>query len=214
MCFGCSKELSHWDCSSEYPLHMFWLRNKKNNFPVRTLIWGPGQILYPRSRQTKQKIECKMMNIFLSISFNICFGSLWTVSLRQVFWLPITYGPRCQKICLCGFANNTGTDQSGHPRRLISAFVIRLSKKYHIWTCYKRNFNFPASLWSWRDWFETRFVGNPEDRFSRDEAHMFELRNKVNFFIIHSYLKKFYIYRGSYIHDHFIWNFLNEPCWV
>ena len=29
MCFG-------------YPQHMFWLRNKKNNFPLRTLIWGPA----------------------------------------------------------------------------------------------------------------------------------------------------------------------------
>ena len=28
MCFGC-------------PQHMFWLRNKKNNFSLRTLIWGP-----------------------------------------------------------------------------------------------------------------------------------------------------------------------------
>ena len=29
MCFGCSKEPSHRDGSFEYPLHMFWLRNKK-----------------------------------------------------------------------------------------------------------------------------------------------------------------------------------------
>ena len=28
MCFGCSKELSQWDGSFEYPQHMFWLRNK------------------------------------------------------------------------------------------------------------------------------------------------------------------------------------------
>ena len=27
--------------SFEYPQHMFWLRNTKNNFPVRTLIWRP-----------------------------------------------------------------------------------------------------------------------------------------------------------------------------
>ena len=30
------------DGSFEYPQHMFWLRNKKNNFPVHTLIWRPG----------------------------------------------------------------------------------------------------------------------------------------------------------------------------
>ena len=29
-----------------------------------------------------------------------------------------------------------------------------------------------ASLCSLGDWFETRFVGNPEDRLSRDEAHL------------------------------------------
>ena len=39
MCFGCSKVR---DSSFEYPQHMFWLRNKKYNFQVHTLIWGPG----------------------------------------------------------------------------------------------------------------------------------------------------------------------------
>ena len=42
MCFGCSKEPSHQDGSFEYPQHMFWLRNKKNNFQLCILIWGPG----------------------------------------------------------------------------------------------------------------------------------------------------------------------------
>ena len=41
MCFGCSKETSHRDGSFEYPQHMFTLRNKKNNFQLRILIWGP-----------------------------------------------------------------------------------------------------------------------------------------------------------------------------
>ena len=40
MCFGWSKEPSHWESSFEYPQHMFWLRNKKNNFQLGTLIWG------------------------------------------------------------------------------------------------------------------------------------------------------------------------------
>ena len=35
------------------------------------------------------------------------------------------YGPRREKTCLQGVANNTGADQSAHPRSLISAFVIR-----------------------------------------------------------------------------------------
>ena len=29
-----------------------------------------------------------------------------------------------------------------------------------------------ASLCSLGDWFETRFVGSPEDRLSRDKAHL------------------------------------------
>ena len=36
----------------------------------------------------------------------------------------ILYGPRREKTCLRGFANNKGADQPAHPRRLISAFVI------------------------------------------------------------------------------------------
>ena len=41
MCFRCSKEPSHQDGSFEYPQHMFWLRNKKDTFLLRSLILGP-----------------------------------------------------------------------------------------------------------------------------------------------------------------------------
>ena len=37
-----------------------------------------------------------------------------------------TFGPRREKNCLWGFENNNGEDQPVHPRRLISAFFIRL----------------------------------------------------------------------------------------
>ena len=37
-------------------------------------------------------------------------------------------GPRRKKTCLRGFANNKGADQPVHPRRLISAFVIKFSE--------------------------------------------------------------------------------------
>ena len=42
MCFGCSKEPSHWDSSFEYLQHMFGMRNEENRFPKHTLIWRPG----------------------------------------------------------------------------------------------------------------------------------------------------------------------------
>ena len=37
-----------------------------------------------------------------------------------------TMGPRREKTCLRGFTINKGADQPAHPRRLISALVIRL----------------------------------------------------------------------------------------
>ena len=40
MFFLCSKEQSYRDSSFEYAQHMLWLRIKKNNFQLCTLIWG------------------------------------------------------------------------------------------------------------------------------------------------------------------------------
>ena len=53
-----------------------------------------------------------------------------------------------EKTCIRGFANNTAADQPAHPRRLISAIVIRFFRKYHIWACYRSNFKLQASLCS------------------------------------------------------------------
>ena len=38
---------------------------------------------------------------------------------------PASYGPRREKTCLRGIANNTVADQPGHLRSLINAFVVR-----------------------------------------------------------------------------------------
>ena len=66
------------------------------------------------------------------MGFNLTFcrgysrDILYTISLYQA---PLTLiGPRREKTCLRGFANNTGADQPAHPRSLISAFVIRFLK--------------------------------------------------------------------------------------
>ena len=46
MCFGCSKEPSHRDSSFEYPQHMFWFRNKENNFFIVSHSYlGPESIV-------------------------------------------------------------------------------------------------------------------------------------------------------------------------
>ena len=54
MCFGCSKEPSQWDGSFEYPQHKFWLKKKKNDFSLGTLIWGPDK--YAQSKNNMPPI--------------------------------------------------------------------------------------------------------------------------------------------------------------
>ena len=67
MCFGCSKEPSLGDGSFEYPKHMFWLRNKKNNFQLHTLIWGACHVTWLKVRCLYQlkfsKISCTVKPI-------------------------------------------------------------------------------------------------------------------------------------------------------
>ena len=58
---------------------------------------------------------------------------------------------------------STQSDQ----RLCYSLFEITISK-----LATSDNFDFIASLCSCGDLFESHFVGDPEDRFSRDEAHM------------------------------------------
>ena len=66
-----------------------------------------------------------------------------------------------------GYANNKDADQPACMRSLVKAFVIHL-----LASCFKRNVNFLASLCSRGDWFESRLVGNPGDRYCRVEAQL------------------------------------------
>ena len=80
MCFGCSKEPSHSDGSSDHPQRMFWLRNKEINFLLGTLNHIQYELLISSksgvviSILTLSLIVASFVNIFLSISFNMCFG--------------------------------------------------------------------------------------------------------------------------------------------
>ena len=62
--------------------------------------------------------------------------------------------------------NNKCADQPAHQRSLISNFVVCFLDESYLHLL-REKFQFLASLFSRRDWFKTRFVGNPEDRFSR-----------------------------------------------
>ena len=79
-CFGCSKEPSRRDGSFEYPQHMFWLRNKKNNFLLCTLNWRPGIYL--------ELSYYKFPNIaFIFISLFCCWFCYCCCSFCFIVWL-------------------------------------------------------------------------------------------------------------------------------
>ena len=71
MCFGCPKEPSHGNGSFEYLQHMFWLRNKKNNFLFRTLNWGPVLIMKRHfcPENSEPWSYCSLRSILLSIIY-------------------------------------------------------------------------------------------------------------------------------------------------
>ena len=57
---------------------MFWLRNKKNNFQVHTLIWGPGPkewtVLYRKGQFYKGIIEKSFYDHFPKFHGKINLG--------------------------------------------------------------------------------------------------------------------------------------------
>ena len=75
LCFGCSKEPSHWDGSFEHSQHMFWMRNKKPIFLLHTLNLSPG---------TKSFLTCHILASFTDYQFGK--RKLLGTRLRQTFF--------------------------------------------------------------------------------------------------------------------------------
>ena len=90
MCFGCSKEPSIRDGSFEYPQHMFCLRNKKNIFQLRTLIWRPAFSL--RKYNEPQHDKTNKISVH-PVKTQVSLGILpvWSESSLCAEWL--TMGP-------------------------------------------------------------------------------------------------------------------------
>ena len=80
MCFGCSKEPSHWDGSFEHPQHMFWLRNKKNSFQLRTLSLRP---VFLQRRYAKVDLRSACTFVFRSTVWlnPQLLKSMWLVAI-------------------------------------------------------------------------------------------------------------------------------------
>ena len=126
-------------------------------------------------------------------------GYIWAISWENLF-MP--------------YANNKGTDQPVHSRSLISMFVVRcldsilplldLCKWWMLsfltpdmggYTWSSRNFKTLASLISWAGRFESHLVANPEDRFSRDVAHI-DLTSFMSFSIVFQSYQDYYGWPG------------------
>ena len=88
-------------------------------------------------------------------------------------------GPRGEKTCLQWFANNKGADLPAHPCSLISPFVIRFSESIICELATGKNSIFWLVGIAEETGYETCFVGDPEDRFSRIEAHIMFACNPV-----------------------------------
>ena len=107
----------------------------------------------------------------LLFSLNICrpsfeeFHQFSYFSVLNALENLAIIGSRREKTCLQRFAKNTGADQPAHPRSLISAFVIRFLER-----TISKLATSEISIFSLGGWFESGFVGNPEDRFCRVEA--------------------------------------------
>ena len=86
MCFGCSKEPSHRDGSFEYPQHMFWFRNKKNNFSYALLSWG---LIYAAFHMGLPCLPMYLFRGFLS-SKGKSFGSVFFILIFGIFSLTDT----------------------------------------------------------------------------------------------------------------------------
>ena len=79
-------------------------------------------------------------------------------------------GPRREKTCLRRFANNKGADQPAHPRRLISAFVIRFLESTISKLATSEISIFQLVPVAEETGLRLALSQTPEDRFSRDEA--------------------------------------------
>ena len=78
----------------EYPQHMFWLRNKKNNFQIRTFIWRPELfylIFQLRSFNKRLWLKCSQLQL------NYYMRRLSTktiVAIKRCLFVPHPIGER------------------------------------------------------------------------------------------------------------------------
>ena len=78
------------------------------------------------------------------------------------------------------YANNKGADQPAHLRSLISAFIVRCLDSIIPVVSISKIANLYLASLAVQGRFESTLVANPEDRFSRDEAHFIKPQEESN----------------------------------
>ena len=105
ICFECSKEPSHRDGSFEYPQHMFWLRNKKVNFQLRSLIWGPVLLIWGLYSFLATSNVCRLLITFANIGPRSlptdCPSWSGPNYCCTIFFLKFAWFSACQCVLLC-----------------------------------------------------------------------------------------------------------------
>ena len=89
----------------------------------------------------------------------------------------LSFEPRHENLFM-SYADNKGADKPAHPRSLISAFVVRCLDSIIPLVSISPNFKPLSSFCSCTCRFESTLVTNPEDRFSRDETHLWDTSHK------------------------------------
>ena len=121
-------------------------------------------------------VTCKnnyeiFLDLLISYYIHASLDPLYYPYLAHSSHATMIIGPQHRKPVFWGL-RITKAQTSLRIRTVWSAPLFSFFAKYHIQTCYKRNFHFLASLCSWAAWFVSHFVGNPGDRFSRDDAYI------------------------------------------
>ena len=94
MCLWCSKEPSHWDGSSEYQQHMFWLINKKLIFSYELLSWACNLMFYFLFSKTNRWNGNNTISCFLNFNDSFYFY-LFSVEpiTGETTAMPVTFQP-------------------------------------------------------------------------------------------------------------------------
>ena len=94
--------------------HMFWLRNKKNNFQIRTLIWRPELfylIFQLRSFNKRLWLKCSQLQLNYYMKL---LSTRTIVTIKRCLFVPHPIGERYYILHMINSKSKTDTSMLGH----------------------------------------------------------------------------------------------------